>query len=242
MGGISGLPACVVDDSPTLSVEFKHRDGFPSTEIPHNGDTPSFEGCDPSSRFGTFVKSDCLCIAGSGAAQYPPDAGPRDCAETHGAGLATGDQFMFRYAGSAEVKMTKGVLRVGKGHQLGMGKRAGHCDDEVRSDRDQPSRPRFEDGRGEGAAASPRNVCPGHADDKLHAVFIRPERPVRLPHKAGRPSRQAERMREETTLRHDGRAPFKASKFLVTMRSPFWEETSMPVVMTVRHSSSRFKA
>lgn len=237
----SGCPACVINDSAALLVALKHRDSFPSAEVPHDRDAPLFERRDPSFWFEAFVKSDRFRVAGSGAAQHAPDAGPGNRSETHGTGLAAGNQFMFRYPRRAEVEMSDSVLRVGKGHQFGMGKRAVGQDDQVYSDRDQPSRPGFKDGRGERTACSVRHVPRCQFDHKSHAVFIRMEEAAHLLCHAGGPPRQPEG-RRKTTLRHDGREPFKASRFLVTMRSPFLEETSMPVAMTVRHSSSRFKA
>lgn len=236
-----GFAVCVINHPTALLVLPKHRDGFPTAEIPHDRDTPLLERRDPSFWFEAFVKSDRLRIAGLGTAQHAPDAGPGDRSETHGAGLAAGDQFMVRHAGSAEVEMTDRPLRVGKGHQLRVSQRAGSQDDEIHADRDQPPCPCFKDGRGEWTARSSRYVHRGQFDHKSHAVVIRTEGAVHPLCHAGGPPRQSEG-RRETTLHHDGREPFKASRFLVTMRSPFLEETSMPVAMTVRHSSSRFKA
>lgn len=238
----SGFSPGVIDHSAALLVASKHCDGFPSAEIPHDRDAPLLERRDPPSWFGTFVKSDRFRVAGPGAAQHAPDARPGNGSETHGAGLATGDQFMVQHAGSAEVEMPEHVLRVGKGHQFRVSQRAGGQNDQVDSDGDQPSCPSFKDGRGEWTARSVRHICRGQFDHKSHAILIGTKRPVRLLHEASRPSGQAERKWRETAMSHDGKVSFKASKFLVTMRSPFFKETSMPVVMTARHSSSRFKA
>jgi hypothetical protein len=238
----SGCLACVINDSATLLIALKDCDSFPSAEIPHNPDAPLFEGRDPPSWFGALVKSDRFRVAGPGTAQHAPDARPGNGSETHGAGLATGDEFMVRHAGSAKVEMPERVLRVGKGHHFRVSQRAGGQNNQVNSDRDQPPRPGFKDGRGERTARSVRHICRGQFDHKPHAIFIGTERSVRLLHEASRPLGQAERKWGETAMSHDGRVSCKVSKFLVTMRSPFFKETSMPVAMTVRHSSSRFKA
>lgn len=118
---VSGFSVGVIDDPPALLVLLKYRHGLPSAEVPYDRDATLFKSCDPLSWFGTFVKSDRFRIAGSSTTQDPPDAGPGNGSETHGARLATGDQFMSGYPCCAEVEMPDSVLRVGEGHHFGMG-------------------------------------------------------------------------------------------------------------------------
>lgn len=95
----------------------------------------------------------------------------------------------------------------------------------------------FENCGAEGAACSSCHIGCGQLDGKTHAPFVREERTLLAPRQLDGPLWQSEGGSGRATGAHDGTELFIASRFFVTIASPFFVETSMPVAMTVRHSS-----
>jgi hypothetical protein len=105
-----------------LPVALKDSHSLISAQIPTHGDPSFLERRHPVLRFWTFIEPDRLRIASARAAENFPNSGPGDGPVTHRAGLTARDQFMLWHAPLAKVEMPDGLLRVGEGDDLSVGK------------------------------------------------------------------------------------------------------------------------
>lgn len=233
--------AGAVDSTAALLIFLKHGGCFLPAEVTGDRDAPVLELRHPVFRFRPLIESDRFCIAGAGAAQQASDAGPGDGAVAHGARFTARHEFMCREACRTQIEAPDSLLGVGEGNHFCMRMRAMTGLDEIDADRYQPPVGTLEHGGAEGAAGSSRHIRRGQLDGKPHAAFFRQERGVPAPSQSDGPLWKPEGGGGRAARCHDGSELFIASKFFVTIASPFFVETSMPVTMTVRHSSSWFK-
>ena len=128
---------------------------------------------------------------------------------------------------------------IGESDHFGVGKGAVSGFDDVYPNSDESSCLGFEDCRPEGATSLSGDVGQCELDDESHTIGRRHDRVLLPTRKTDGPGWEAKGGRGGEPRRHDGSESFNASRFFVTMASPFFVETSMPVAQTVRHSSNR---
>ena len=75
------------------------------------------------------------------------------------------------------------------------------------------------------------------SDDELHAITSRYNGLLLASRSTAGPRRKVKGRSGRDAGFHDGSESFNASRFFVTMASPFFVDMSMPVAQTARHSS-----
>ena len=135
--------------------------------------------------------------------------------------------------------MSQGLMCIRERHHFGMGEGTVGGLDDVDADGDESSRPGFEHCRAERSTRLRCDIGQRESDDELHAISSRYNGFMLETNNTEGPRWKGKGRSGRAAGSHDGSASFNVSRFFVTMASPFFVETSMPVAQTVRHSSRR---
>lgn len=232
----SSLSGIVNSTSGSL-ISPKHSDGFLSAEISGCGNPTFLQLRDPIFGFGSFVEPDRGCIGSSRAANDFLDTGPNDGAVTHGAGFTTRNQFERRHAVAPQIELSQGLVCIRERHHLSVGEGTVGGFHDIYPDSDWSACVRLKYGSSEWPTGSSGDVREGELDHESHAFSSRCKRHLPAARDADSPRWKAKEKAGRETRPHDGSDCFNASRFLVTMASPFFVDTSIPMAQTVRHSS-----
>jgi len=232
-------PSSVINSTSGSLIPPKDGDGFISAEIAVYRNPAFLQLRYPVFGFRSLVEPDRRCVGPSRAADKFPDTGPKNRPIAHGTGFATRNQFECRHAVCAQVEMSKDLMGIRERHHFGMGEGTVGGLNDVEPNGDESSRLGFEHGCAERSTGLRCDVGQRKSDDELHAIMSRSNGLLPAPCNMAGPRRKVKGRSGRTAGFHDGSESFNASRFFVTMASPFFVETSMPVAQTVRHSSRR---
>ena len=104
-------------------------------------------------------------------------------------------------------------------------------------DGDESPRLGFEHCRTKRSTSLRRDIGQRESDDKLHTITSRYHGLLLASRSTDGPRRKVKGRSGRDAGFHDGSESFNASRFFVTMASPFFVDMSMPVAQTARHSS-----
>jgi len=135
--------------------------------------------------------------------------------------------------------MPDGLLCVGEGYHFGVGMRTVRRHDEIHPNGYEPAGCGFEHGGAEGSAGFQLDIGQRQLYDEAHTVASGQDGPLLAMRETDGPRWKTKGRRRRESWLHNGNESFSASRFFVTMASPFFVDTSMPVAQTVRHSSIR---
>lgn len=166
-------------------------DGLISAKVPDHRDLTVFQGCHPASWFRSFVEPNRRCIGLACATDDLANTGPKDGSITHGARLATRDQFELRRPGRTKIEMPQSEVCVGQSHHFGVGERTVGGFHDIHPDGDEPACVRFEYGSAEGSTGSSSDVAQGELDDEPHAIASRHDRLLPAAHQTDGPGWKA---------------------------------------------------
>ncbi len=124
-------------------------------------------------------------------------------------------------------------MRICQCYHFSVGERTIGGFDDVYTEGDESSRQGFEYGGTERSSALSGGVGTRELNDEPHAIASCHNRLLSAAQDPDGPRRKLKRGCGWETGFHDGSESFNASRFFVTMASPFLVETSMPVAHTV---------